>query len=480
MKDLSAFIASSSQSSPVWALLSALCHGTITVDHTGKVLWLSPKYAQLMALSNPEQVIGKPIEQVLPQSQLPRVLKTGKPLLADLMEINGHWCFVSRLPIFDDNEQVIGAIGFVYSDDLDSLEPLFEKYARLQRHQSAGQSKRLSRYTLDDVIGQSPVTQQLKRQAQRAAQLDTTVLLTGETGTGKELLAQGIHQASHRHLGPFVGINMAALPEALVESELFGTAPGAYSGADRKKRLGKVQLADGGTLFLDEISEMPLASQAKLLRVLQEREVEALGSNQLVRVDVRIIAATSQDLATLVNQGKFRADLYYRIQVLPVHLPPLRQRPQDILDLSSHFLTQIQQTSGLPALPLSPEAQAWLCQHPWPGNIRELRNRLERASVLCESSTISPNDLGAEDSLLQQPQPTTPEAVTPTPSTTPNEPAVDKPLGLKDTLSHVQKQTLLNALSRAKGNKSLAAKQLGISRSTLYDQLKKCRINPTD
>lgn len=434
-------------------LLSSFCQCAIAIDEKSTVIWISDAYRELIELPDNDDPIGKPIEDLLPSTQMPRVVKSGKPLFIDLMLINNRWCVVTRLPVRNPEQKVIGAIGFVFYDDLDSLQPLFDKFARLKHKFEDEKIIRPSRYELDDMIGSSATTQQLRRQALRAAQLDTTLLLLGETGTGKELLAQGIHHASHRSSGPFVGINMGALPESLAEAELFGTAPGAYTGADRKGRTGKVQLAEGGTLFLDEIAEMPLPMQAKLLRVLQEREVEALGSNSLIKVDVRIIAATSKDLMQQVTAGEFREDLYYRLNVLPIKLPPLRERRGDISELANYLLKKIQTQSQLPALPLSPAALEWLSGYHWPGNIRELRNRLERGCVMAEGEMICPQDLGADDDLPRQ---ATTSSFT----------------DLKSLKRDTSVRSIKRAIQQCHGNKTEAAKLLGISRASLYQQLK--------
>jgi transcriptional regulator with PAS, ATPase and Fis domain len=227
-----------------------------------------------------------------------------------------------------------------------------------------------------------------KRRGRRGAASDSPVLLLGETGTGKELLAHAIHAASARAHKAFVSINSAAIPETLLEAEFFGTAPGAFTGAERKGRSGKLQLAEGGTLFLDEIGDMPLALQSKLLRVLQEKEYEPVGSNQMLRSDVRIIAATSIDLQAAMARGAFRADLYYRLNVLPIEVPPLRERLEDLPALCEAILAELGSQYEL-----EPEAQALLGRHGWPGNIRELRNVLERATLLADQPRLNVADL---------------------------------------------------------------------------------------
>lgn len=434
-------------------LLSSLCQGSIAVDEQGLILWMSDAYRSLINVPEGLDPIGRPVEELLPTTQLPRVVQSGKPSFVDLMQINNRWCVVTRLPIRNPENVVLGAIGFVFYDDLDSLQPLFDKFARLRRKFEDEKILRPSRYALDDMIGSAPATEQLRRQALRAAQLDTTLLLLGETGTGKELLAQGIHHASPRRAGPFVGINMGALPESLVESELFGSAPGAYTGANRAGRVGKIQLADGGTLFLDEIAEMPLTMQAKLLRVLQEREVEALGSNQLQKVDVRIIAATAKDLKQLVQTSEFREDLYYRLNVLPIQIPPLRERLADLPELTEFMLTQIQRQSQLPELSLSATAMEWLTHYRWPGNIRELRNRLERGCVMAEGQQIEALDLGSDDEAIT-------DADTDSAGT-----------DLKHVRMEAEYQRIQQAITQCNGNKTAAAKRLGISRASLYQKL---------
>ncbi len=459
---------SGSNNTHLLTLLSSLCQGTIAIDQDCRIVWISEQYRQFLDLPAQQQVQGQPVEDVLPSTQLPRVVQSGQPNFLDLMQINQRWCAVTRLPLKDRDGKVFGAIGFIFYDDLDNLQPLFDKFARLRKQLISQNIIRSSKYALDDLVGNTAAVRQIKRQAMRAAQLDTTILLLGETGTGKELLAQGIHTASPRRLGPFVGINMAALPEALVEAELFGAAPGAYTGANRQGRQGKIQLANGGSLFLDEIGDMPLSMQAKLLRVLQEREVEALGSNRLEKVDVRIIAATSKDLKSLVEQDRFRADLYYRLNVLPIHLPALRQRRDDIPLLSQHLLTSIQQDANLPALTLSPAALAWLQDYHWPGNVRELHNRLERACVMAEGQQIQPGDLGAADEHPSPPLQTPPQTSTPEAAGTHS---------LKACRADAERQTLQAALQHCHFNKSQTARYLGISRATLYVRLKQYNLS---
>ena len=337
-----------------------------------------------------------------------------------------------------------------------TLRPLIGKICATARPRCGAQRSRERRpkYTFASFIGSSPAALEVKRQARRAAQLDTTVLLLGETGTGKELLAHAIHAASRRASNPFVGVNLAAVPETLLESEFFGVAPGAYTGADRKGREGKFKLADGGSLFLDEIGDMPLALQAKLLRALQEQEIEQLGSNKVVKVDVRVIAATSRDLKSLVERGLFREDLYYRLNVLPVRLPPLRGRLSDLEALCEDLLESIARRTGMPLRETTQSAIGALAAHDWRGNVRELRNVLEQATMFTDNVRLT-----ADDFVTILPAAARRDAV----------PGGVRPL--PQLVAELERSTIRSALEATRGNKVSAAKLLGISRATLYEKL---------
>jgi transcriptional regulator with PAS, ATPase and Fis domain len=305
--------------------------------------------------------------------------------------------------------------------------------------------ERHARYTFSNFIGASPAAMEVKRQSRRAAQVDTTVLLLGETGTGKEVLAQAIHSASPRAHGPFIGINVAAIPETMLGAEFFGIA--GYE--------GKFVLGHGGTLFLDEVGDMPMAMQAKLLRVLQEKEVEPLGSNRVTKVDVRVLAASSVDLRQMVSMGRFRSDLYYRLSVLPIELPPLRDRIADLESLCDHILEDIARRSGRPQREITPTALAVLCAYGWPGNIRELRNVLEQVTLNSDNPRLS-----AEEFTLVLPRVASASR------------RGDRPtLKLADVVADAERGAIRSALAAAEGKKILAAELLGISRATLYQKL---------
>ncbi|MDM7322615.1 MAG: sigma 54-interacting transcriptional regulator [Gammaproteobacteria bacterium] len=308
------------------------------------------------------------------------------------------------------------------------------------------------------ILTQSPLLETVIRSAQIVARTDATVLLTGETGTGKDLMARALHEASPRAGAPFVALNCAALPESLVESELFGHKRGAFTGA-LEDRPGHVRSAHGGTLFLDEVGELPLAAQAKLLRFLESGECMPVGDSRVVKVDVRVIAATNQDLATLVREGRFREDLYYRLQVVPLELPPLRERSGDIDMLLNRFLLHFAGEHGVPMPQLSQEARAALRRHRWPGNVRELRNLAERLVVLFHGRTVDLSNLPRE--ITQAAGKVT---VGGNAFLLPEE-GID--------LEWLESEMIRQALERSRGNKSRAARLLGITRDTLLYRLKK-------
>lgn len=302
------------------------------------------------------------------------------------------------------------------------------------------------------IIGESPRMQELYRTINKVARTDSTVIIYGESGTGKELVARAVHKTSERVNHPFIRVNCGALAEGVLESELFGHEKGAFTGALRRKR-GRFELAHTGTIFLDEIGDIAMGTQVKLLRVLQEREFERVGGEQTLTVDVRVIAATHRDLRSLVEQGKFREDLYYRLHIIPVYLPPLRERSEDIPLLAEHFLQRVRQGIARPELVLSQTAVQSLCRYAWPGNVRELENVLERAAVLAEGDVIEPQDLplGPGDA----------------------SPAVAAAQSLDEMLDQVEKNAIERALRQAKGVKMEAARILGIKTSALYYKLEK-------
>ena len=326
---------------------------------------------------------------------------------------------------------------------------------------------------LPEIVGVSAAMQSVYRMVKLVAPAQATVLLVGETGTGKEVIAKALHKLSHRFDGPYIRVNCGALPETLLESELFGHVKGAFTGAIENKA-GRFEAAHGGTLFLDEINSMSPKLQVKLLRVLQERSFERVGGSETIRVDVRVISATHQDLEAMVAAGKFREDLYYRLNVFPIFLPSLRDRLEDLPALCQHFLQKWRRHAAQRVTSISPEALTYLSQYAFPGNVRELENLIERALILAQGTEITPAELefarppsraAAPPARLSRPLPATPSS-----DATSDETPVRT---LSDRLMDKERGEILAAIERSEGNIAQAARMLGINRSTLYYRLRK-------
>jgi DNA-binding NtrC family response regulator len=324
----------------------------------------------------------------------------------------------------------------------------------LKREVEELRSELRGRYQFDNIIGQSGAIQEVKKAIARVLDSNVTVLITGESGTGKELVARAIHYNGRRKNRPFVAVNCSALPESLLESELFGHEKGAFTGATQR-RIGKFEQANGGTIFLDEIGLMSPSTQAKILRVLQEREFERVGGNELVRVDVRIISATNRNLEEAMKKGEFREDLYYRISVFPIHLPPLRERKEDIPLLAAHFLKKYSEQEGKQVDSISPDALELMMAYNWPGNVRELENAIERAVVLATTHEITPKELPASVRALGEKR------------------IYESDQTLSSWIEKLEEQALRQALLECEGNISETARRLGIGRATIYRKAKK-------
>lgn len=319
------------------------------------------------------------------------------------------------------------------------------------------------RINTENVVAEDPTTRRVLELALKVASRNVTVLVTGESGTGKEVIARCIHQHSQRASGPFIAINCAAIPENMLEAMLFGHEKGAFTGA-HESRAGKFEQAQGGTLLLDEVSEMDLGLQAKLLRVLQEKEVERIGGKSGIELDVRIVATTNRDLASEVTAGRFREDLFYRLSVFPVELPPLRERRRDILPLAQYFLEEV----GSPDRPVAKidcEAASALCAHSWPGNVRQLQNAVQRALILCDGNTVRLRDLRLDSNTIADP--VAPQSID-----------LNRGLSVRDlhtNLQSIEDQLVIDALQRGGGNRKKAAELLGISPRTLRYKIARLR-----
>ncbi|MBU6494681.1 MAG: sigma 54-interacting transcriptional regulator [Burkholderiales bacterium] len=447
--------------------------GTLIVDRDARIVWMNERYARRFGLECAEDAIGRSCESVIPHSRMREVVQSGEPILLDILEGEADPLVVLRLPIKDEHGQTIGAIGVALFDKLRSLSPLLSRYslmqAQLARAHETLKRERRSKYSFASFVGTSTPTLELKRHARRAAATESPILLLGETGTGKELLAHAIHATSQRAHKTFVSVNLAAIPEALLEAEFFGAVAGAYTGADRKGRPGKFQAAQGGTLFLDEVGDMPQQVQAKLLRVLQEKEFEPLGSNEVIHADVRIIAATSRDLHEEVRQGRFRADLFYRLNVLTVAVPPLRDRLEDIEVLCEAIFADLLSQGGYESAVLSQGALTVLQQYDWPGNVRELRNVLERALLAADGAPLAAGDIEAAIAAGMRVE-------SPAPAHT--LPSVSSGAGTRydDAMVRFERGLIEDALRECGGKVTEAARRLGIGRATLYKKMSQLGI----
>ncbi len=434
--------------------------GIVVVDKEGKITFINQSLADFFGL-DPEKSVGQHVTSVLENSRLHIVARTGVPETGQLQRVGGTHFAVSRLPIFQQG-RVVGAVGKMMFRNLEEIKEMARRLENLESRlnyyreelKKAG-NRRL--YTLESIVSVSPAMARLKSETLQAARGVSTVLIRGESGTGKELFAQAIHMASPRRNGPFIKVNCAAVPDQLLESEFFGYAPGAFTGARKGGKPGHFELADGGTIFLDEIGDMSPGLQAKLLRVLQDREFDRVGGTSPVRVDVRVVAATNRNLEEMVSAGEFRADLYYRLNVITLNIPPLRERPEDIIPLVHHFLRKYNSYLGTGITDADPDVLAVFKHYHWPGNVRELENVVERAVNFATGDTICLRDLPL---YLRR-----------------GKVRRDEKSTVKDTfrsrMGEAEREIIRAALNEAGGNKTKAARILGISRSRLYEKLKK-------
>lgn len=411
----------------------------------------------------PHEIIGKNVYEVYGKSKpiFPKAMETGEAEYGYLANLNGHEVIANRVPLVINGE-IVGALGVVAFKNVEKLYALIKKISHLKSELDfyKGELARVyrSKYSFEQIIGQNENFLALKEVARRVARSSSTVLLLGESGTGKELFAHAIHNESPRRKGPFVRVNCAAVPENLLESELFGYVEGAFTGARKGGQPGKFELAHGGTIFLDEIGDMSLSMQAKLLRVLQEKEIERLGDTRPRHVDVRVIAATNHNLEELVEEGKFREDLYYRLNVVTLSIPPLRERMDDLPLLVEHFIKHFNRQFGQRVTGISKEALDVLRAYHWPGNVRELMNVIERAFNVLDGKVIQKKHLPV---YLQKAS------------------LVKKKMvyeGLPSIVKEVEKEAIAEALAAAGGNKQEAARLLGISRAGLYKKLKRYQL----
>ena len=430
----------------------------IFVDVEGKIVELSYAYAKFLGV-NREDVIGKPVTDVIENTRLPNVIETRVAEIAQAHKIKGKNMIANRIPIIR-NGKVEGAFGRVLFKNVEELDELYKQIGdmtqELNFYERSFAKSNSSKYGADDIVGNSPAMGELKKTIKHIADSKSNVLILGESGTGKELVAHAIHSEYHGEDKPFVCVNCAAIPSELLESELFGYEEGSFTGAKKGGKIGMFQASDGGTLFLDEIGEMPLQMQAKLLRVLQDKKVKKVGSNEAKPVNVRIIAATNRDLEAMVREGTFRDDLYFRLNVISVNIPPLRERVEDLPMLVEVLIDKVSGNPYMDARGISPEAMEYIKKYPWPGNVRELENVIEHAANFVGSDgIIHVNNLPKVITGLEKSS----EIKT-----------------LKQIVDEIERQTIVNALHNNNGSRVKAAKALGISRTSLYEKMEKHNI----
>lgn len=431
--------------------------GVMVVDPKGIITRITKAYCRFLNVKQ-EEAIGKHCTEVLPNSRMEIVAQTGIAEIGEPMIITGKEALVMRLPL-RENGKIVGAVGKVMFRDVQDLRTLAEKLDllenRIKFYEKELEHYQKYRYTFSSIIGNSPAILRTKTLAEKAAAGKSTVLLLGESGTGKELFAHAIHAASARNNQPFIRVNCGAIPGELLESELFGYEEGAFTGAKKGGKPGKFETANNGTIFLDEIGDLPLAMQAKVLRVLQEKEVERVGSNKILQLDIRIIGATHRNLEKMVSAGEFRRDLYYRLNVFTINIPPLREREGDVILLSDYLLSKIEREMGTVPKLLDRTVEDLFKLYTWPGNVRELQNALERAVNVAEGERIFIRDLPLYLQDLEGGQNL----------------RVLQPLAFE--IAEAERKAIIKALELTTGNKAKAADLLGIHRTNLYRKMER-------
>ncbi|MGL4608024.1 MAG: sigma-54 interaction domain-containing protein [Eubacteriaceae bacterium] len=441
-------------------VLDMIYDGIVVVNAKGGIEMISEAYLKFLGYTSKEEVIGKHCTEIIENTRLHVVLETGIPEMTQLQKIKGSNMIASRIPIVK-NGKIIGAVGKVDFRNVEDLGKLHKKILRMEEDLQGYKNELIrsnqAKYTINSIVGNSPAISDVKHLISKASMSDANVLITGESGTGKELVAHAIHQMGNRKEKPFVKINCGAIPNELLESELFGYETGAFTGAKKGGKIGKFQIANAGTIFLDEIGEMPLSMQVKLLRVLQEKEVETIGSKGPSKIDVRIIVATNKDLEREVEEKNFRSDLYYRVNVINIHMPPLRERKEDIKLLCDYFIDRHRKILGKNIQGLHPMTKKIFEGYFWKGNIRELENILERGINLMEPHelTITPEHL---------------------PNKMINHLSAHKVIPLREAVEKAERELIRECLIFTKGNKTKASELLKLNRTSLYEKIEKYEL----
>ncbi|RBW67423.1 sigma-54 interaction domain-containing protein [Bacillus taeanensis] len=447
----------------IQALLSSLDEAISIVNTAGEIIYWNETAEETFHIKK-EEIVGRNIREFFQQENIMslKVLETQQPVrdLYHQPRLDKH-VLISTTPIYNQSNELIGSISV--EKDITSTIKLNEKLSSTSEELQQLKQQMTQNHADDPfskIKGENSTIHDIIHDLKKVSKTDATVLIVGESGVGKELFAQAIHEESLRHDKPFIPINCGAIPNALFESELFGYEAGAYTGASKGGKPGKLELAEGGTLFLDEVGELPLDAQVKLLRALQEKEIYRIGGQTPKKVNVRIVAATNRNLEDMIAEGTFRSDLFYRLNVFAIHVPPLRKRLDDIPYLVDDFLEDLAFKYNKPAPIIYKEAIKRLFDYRWPGNIRELRNLIERLVVLHEGSEISELDISK---FLPQ-------------TKTVSQPVDIPSLSFTDEKEKLEKERILQTLQKTYGNKSITAKELGMSRANLYKKMKKYGI----
>ncbi|MBP1918290.1 sigma-54 interaction domain-containing protein [Youngiibacter multivorans] len=436
------------------------------IDKDFRMVYINDKYADSLGIDRLKS-LGRPVSEVIDNTNMTNVAKTGHPELGVIYSRNGVNFVINKFPIMKNGEfmGIVGISTFQDNDKLISLKLRLDNLVKeLNYYKDKSKKQNAAKYSIDDIISQNDTMLKLKLLVHKMASTKSTVLISGESGTGKELFAHALHSLSRRSGMPFQRINCSTIPENLIESELFGYEKGTFTGASKDGKLGEFEVANGGTMMMDEIDSLPLSMQAKLLRVLQEKEIRRIGGKETIDIDVRMIFTTNKDLLSMVRSGQFREDLYYRINVMNISIPPLRERKEDIPYIIERFIQKYNREMGMRVTGISPEALDLLMGYEWPGNIRELENYVERAFIYSTGGMLG---LEHFDFLEKLPAADSIEG---------HEKPIFEETKLRDMVARVEREAISEAMSRFDGNKKRAAESLGVDRSVFYEKLRRYGI----
>ncbi|MFQ8601794.1 MAG: sigma-54 interaction domain-containing protein [Anaerovoracaceae bacterium] len=443
--------------------------GFFVIDTDEKIVYMAENLVRQMSKKSMDEVVGKSIRDIIPTNNAYKILRTGKKQIGEMYFVEGYTIVSNGYPIYKDGK-LVGAFEYDAFSNIGFVEGFLEQIENIGQNQGAPIKRKSNdhnsaKYSMDDIKGSSLAIKRMKSDIKAAAKSGSTVLITGETGSGKELVAHSIHKLSQRSLFHFVSLNCAAIPNELFESELFGYEEGSFTGAKKGGKFGKVEIASNGTLFLDEIDNLSLSMQAKLLRFLQEKEIYRVGGDVAIPVNTRVIAATNQEPEVLVNENRMRKDLYYRLNVIEIKVPPLRERIEDIPEITRSLVKNLSSAPerGVKVIKdVDSKVYDMLMGHQWPGNIRELSNVLERAVNRCYEDELKPEHLVdfKRDMALHDGKSIT----------------LSMGKSLKEIKAEAEAHALKAALSKYNGNITKAADELGISRQMLHRKLKDGKI----